>query len=266
MSPLLRHAGRRHCIWVAHSSHWPAAQHMHWACSLACPAGRCPPWLAQPIHYPPACPRRTLLHPHLPSLPALPCLPRLQFVELHGDRGGLDDPAMVCGLGSIDGVSFMFIGHQKGRNTKVRRRWVRQHSKAGCSSGLEKQGDPPSSWAGVAAASCCSVPRPIHPTANKNHPSVCLPPCRPVVNPPSPPPPPPFAGEHLPQLWHAPAQRLPQGAALHAPRRQVWVPHRHLCGHPGGVRRQGRGGAGPGGWGAASGLGGARLLAGWLCR
>lgn len=45
-----------------------------------------------------------------------------QFVELHGDRGGLDDPAMVCGLGSIDGVSFMFIGHQKGRNTKVRSR------------------------------------------------------------------------------------------------------------------------------------------------
>ena len=43
----------------------------------------------------------------------------LQFVELHGDRGGLADPAMVCGLGSIDGVSFMFIGHQKGRNTKV---------------------------------------------------------------------------------------------------------------------------------------------------
>jgi hypothetical protein len=40
-------------------------------------------------------------------------------VELHGDRAGLDDPAMVCGIGSMDGVSFMFIGHQKGRNTKV---------------------------------------------------------------------------------------------------------------------------------------------------
>ena len=40
-------------------------------------------------------------------------------MELHGDRGGLDDPAMVCGIGSMDGVSFMFIGHQKGRNTKV---------------------------------------------------------------------------------------------------------------------------------------------------
>ena len=39
-------------------------------------------------------------------------------MELHGDRGGLDDPAMVCGLGSIDGVTMMFIGHQKGRNTK----------------------------------------------------------------------------------------------------------------------------------------------------
>ena len=42
-----------------------------------------------------------------------------RFVELHGDRAGLDDPAMVCGLASMDGISFMFIGHQKGRNTKV---------------------------------------------------------------------------------------------------------------------------------------------------
>ena len=42
-----------------------------------------------------------------------------RFVELHGDRAGLDDPAMVCGLASMGGVSFMFIGHQKGRNTKV---------------------------------------------------------------------------------------------------------------------------------------------------
>ena len=34
-------------------------------------------------------------------------------MELHGDRGGYDDPAMVCGLGSIDGITFMFIGNQK---------------------------------------------------------------------------------------------------------------------------------------------------------
>ena len=42
-----------------------------------------------------------------------------KFVELHGDRAGLDDPAIVCGIGSIEGVSFVFIGQQKGRNTKV---------------------------------------------------------------------------------------------------------------------------------------------------
>jgi acetyl-CoA carboxylase carboxyl transferase subunit alpha len=41
-----------------------------------------------------------------------------KFVELHGDRAGLDDPAIVCGIGSIEGTSFMFIGQQKGRNTK----------------------------------------------------------------------------------------------------------------------------------------------------
>jgi hypothetical protein len=45
-----------------------------------------------------------------------------KFVELHGDRAGLDDPAIVCGIGSLDGKSFMFIGQQKGRNTKARAR------------------------------------------------------------------------------------------------------------------------------------------------
>lgn len=41
-----------------------------------------------------------------------------KFVELHGDRGGYDDPAIVTGIGTIDGRRFMFMGHQKGRNTK----------------------------------------------------------------------------------------------------------------------------------------------------
>ncbi|XP_073101138.1 acetyl-coenzyme A carboxylase carboxyl transferase subunit alpha, chloroplastic isoform X2 [Elaeis guineensis] len=40
------------------------------------------------------------------------------WVEFHGDRAGYDDPAIVTGIGSIDGRSYMFIGHQKGRNTK----------------------------------------------------------------------------------------------------------------------------------------------------
>jgi acetyl-CoA carboxylase carboxyl transferase subunit alpha len=42
------------------------------------------------------------------------------FVELHGDRNVGDDKAMVGGLGSIDGRSVMFIGQQKGVNTKMR--------------------------------------------------------------------------------------------------------------------------------------------------
>jgi len=42
------------------------------------------------------------------------------FVELHGDRSVKDDKALVGGLGNMDGQSVMFIGHQKGRNTKQR--------------------------------------------------------------------------------------------------------------------------------------------------
>ncbi|XVE76503.1 hypothetical protein DITRI_Ditri12bG0178800 [Diplodiscus trichospermus] len=41
-----------------------------------------------------------------------------KFVELHGDRAGYDDPAVVTGIGTIDGRRYMFMGHQKGRNTK----------------------------------------------------------------------------------------------------------------------------------------------------
>lgn len=41
-----------------------------------------------------------------------------KFVELHGDRAGYDDPAIVTGIGSMDGRTYMFMGHQKGRNTK----------------------------------------------------------------------------------------------------------------------------------------------------
>ncbi|UZD23266.1 acetyl-CoA carboxylase carboxyltransferase subunit alpha [Algoriphagus halophytocola] len=42
------------------------------------------------------------------------------FVELHGDRTVADDKAMVGGLGDLDGRTVMFIGQQKGRNTKQR--------------------------------------------------------------------------------------------------------------------------------------------------
>tara|TARA_B100001996_G_scaffold170371_1_gene129938 strand:+ start:101 stop:1048 length:948 start_codon:yes stop_codon:yes gene_type:complete len=43
-----------------------------------------------------------------------------EFIEIHGDRFSKDDKAMVGGFGKIDGKSIMFIGHQKGRNTKER--------------------------------------------------------------------------------------------------------------------------------------------------
>jgi acetyl-CoA carboxylase carboxyl transferase subunit alpha len=42
------------------------------------------------------------------------------FQELHGDRMYADDPAIVGGVGRIDGRAVMFIGHQKGRDTKER--------------------------------------------------------------------------------------------------------------------------------------------------
>jgi acetyl-CoA carboxylase carboxyl transferase subunit alpha len=42
------------------------------------------------------------------------------FQELHGDRMFADDPAVVGGVGRVDGRAIMFIGHQKGRDTKER--------------------------------------------------------------------------------------------------------------------------------------------------
>lgn len=42
------------------------------------------------------------------------------FIEIHGDRNVKDDKAMVGGLGTIDGQTYMIIGQQKGRNTKER--------------------------------------------------------------------------------------------------------------------------------------------------
>jgi acetyl-CoA carboxylase carboxyl transferase subunit alpha len=42
------------------------------------------------------------------------------FIEMHGDRAVKDDKAMVGGLGTVDGRAIMFVGQQKGRNTKQR--------------------------------------------------------------------------------------------------------------------------------------------------
>ena len=42
------------------------------------------------------------------------------FVEIHGDRTVKDDKAMVGGFGTLNGETVMFVGQQKGRNTKQR--------------------------------------------------------------------------------------------------------------------------------------------------
>ena len=42
------------------------------------------------------------------------------FIEIHGDRRGRDDPAIVAGFGFYKGSTVAFIGHQKGRKTRER--------------------------------------------------------------------------------------------------------------------------------------------------
>lgn len=43
------------------------------------------------------------------------------FIELHGDRNISDDKAMIGGFGKISNQTVMFIGQQKGKNTKMRK-------------------------------------------------------------------------------------------------------------------------------------------------
>ncbi|MGY5352602.1 acetyl-CoA carboxylase carboxyltransferase subunit alpha [Wenyingzhuangia sp. IMCC45533] len=60
-------------------------------------------------------------HPNRPyTLDYIKALAGDTFMELHGDRTVKDDKAIVGGLGKIGNQSFMFIGQQKGINTKMR--------------------------------------------------------------------------------------------------------------------------------------------------
>ncbi|PKP13973.1 MAG: acetyl-CoA carboxylase carboxyl transferase subunit alpha [Bacteroidetes bacterium HGW-Bacteroidetes-3] len=60
-------------------------------------------------------------HPSRPyTLDHITALAGSTFMELHGDRTFKDDKAMIGGLGKIGNQSFMFIGQQKGYNTKTR--------------------------------------------------------------------------------------------------------------------------------------------------
>jgi acetyl-CoA carboxylase carboxyl transferase subunit alpha len=60
-------------------------------------------------------------HPNRPyTLDYVKALAGDTFMELHGDRSVRDDKAIIGGLGKIGDQSFMFIGQQKGYNTKTR--------------------------------------------------------------------------------------------------------------------------------------------------
>ncbi len=60
-------------------------------------------------------------HPDRPyTLAYIEALTGGEFQELHGDRNVKDDKAMVGGFGLLDGETVMFIGQQKGVNTKMR--------------------------------------------------------------------------------------------------------------------------------------------------
>ena len=60
-------------------------------------------------------------HPNRPyTLDYIKALCGDNFLELHGDRNVKDDKAMIGGLGKIGDQTYMFIGQQKGYNTKTR--------------------------------------------------------------------------------------------------------------------------------------------------
>jgi acetyl-CoA carboxylase carboxyl transferase subunit alpha len=60
-------------------------------------------------------------HPERPyTLAYIDYVTNGSFIELHGDRTVGDDKAMVGGFGDVDGQTVMFIGQQKGVNTKMR--------------------------------------------------------------------------------------------------------------------------------------------------
>lgn len=60
-------------------------------------------------------------HPDRPyTLKYIDSLTNGSFIEFHGDRTVKDDKAMVGGFGTLEGRTVMFIGQQKGVNTKMR--------------------------------------------------------------------------------------------------------------------------------------------------
>lgn len=68
-------------------------------------------------------------HPDRPTTLKYIELMSEQYLELHGDRAYSDDPALVGGICTIEGIPFTFLGHQKGKNMKenLRRNYGMAH-------------------------------------------------------------------------------------------------------------------------------------------
>lgn len=64
--------------------------------------------------------QRTQLSRHIDRPHTLDYIERIceGFIELHGDRGFMDDPAIVGGLARFDGGTVVVVGHQKGRDVR----------------------------------------------------------------------------------------------------------------------------------------------------
>jgi acetyl-CoA carboxylase carboxyl transferase subunit alpha len=52
-----------------------------------------------------------------------------KWIEIHGDRRFSDDNAIVAGIGSLEDISFIVVGHEKGRNVteKIKRNFGSAH-------------------------------------------------------------------------------------------------------------------------------------------
>ncbi len=57
-------------------------------------------------------------HPRRPSTLDYIQIITDEWIELHGDRRGFDDPAIVAGVARLAGEPVVVLGHQKGRDTK----------------------------------------------------------------------------------------------------------------------------------------------------
>lgn len=57
-------------------------------------------------------------HPERPKIGEYVAGLMTDFIELHGDRAFRDDPAIIAGLGIVDGRTMAVIGHAKGRDTR----------------------------------------------------------------------------------------------------------------------------------------------------